>query len=83
MNLGKSTIKFFVPWAGRVGGLAGLAQCQGPMRVLGADFEVAGSAGLNWGRRLASARSWIGLWKSRQLYFSGRGCLKRQTSCHL
>jgi len=72
VNLGKSTIKFFGPWAGRVGGLAGLAQCQVPMRVLGVDFEGEGSAGLNWGRRLAAARLWMGLWKSRQLCLSGR-----------
>lgn len=72
VNLGKSTIKFFGPWADRVGGLAGLSQCQGPMRVLGVDFNVEGSAGLNWGRHQAAARSRMGLWKTRKLSLSGR-----------
>ena len=72
VNLGKSTIKFFGPWAGRVGGVAGLAQCQGPVRVLGVDFEGEGSAELNCGRRLAAAHTRMGLWKTRQLSLSGR-----------
>ena len=72
VNLGKSSIKYFGPWAGRVGGLCGLPQCQGPMRILGVDFEVGDSGGLNWGKRLAAARSRMGLWKLRRLSLSGR-----------
>lgn len=72
VNLGKSSIKYFGPWAGRKGGLGGLSQCQGPMRVLGVDFEGEDSGRLNWGKRLAAARARMGLWKARHLSLSGR-----------
>lgn len=72
VNLGKSSVKFFGPWAGREEGLSGLPLCSGPMRVLGVDFEVTGSEGINWGQRIAKVRTKVGLWKARRLSMSGR-----------
>uniref|UniRef100_A0A8K9Y2W7 Reverse transcriptase domain-containing protein n=1 Tax=Oncorhynchus mykiss TaxID=8022 RepID=A0A8K9Y2W7_ONCMY len=72
VNLGKSSVKFFGPWAGREEGLSGLPLCSGPMRVLGVDFEVTGSEGINWGQRIAKVRTRVGLWKARRLSMSGR-----------
>lgn len=72
VNVGKSKVKYFGPWKGRGGGLFGLSECEGPMRILGVDFEDSESGPLNWRRRLAALRSRIGLWKARRLSLTGR-----------
>ena len=72
LNLAKSAVKFFGRWKGREEAPAGLMLCRGPLKVLGVNFDAAGSATANWNQRLAGVQRKLSLWRARRLTFIGK-----------
>ena len=72
LNLAKSSVKFFGRWKGRTDVPGGLSLCEGPLRILGVDFETAQNAMSNWTRRMAKVQQKLGLWKTRTLTLIGK-----------
>lgn len=72
LNLRKSQIKFFGAWAGRRDNLGGMSVCDGPMKILGAEFAEGDSSQINWTKKIAKVRTKLGLWKQRSLTLTGK-----------
>lgn len=72
LNLTKSKVKFFGLWKGRTDVPGGLSLCDGPLKILGVNFETAQSASTNWDGRFEIVRKKLSLWKSRHLSLIGK-----------
>lgn len=72
LNLTKSTVKFFGTWRGRKDDLGGLQNCPGALKLLGVSFDHEGNEMMNWCERISWLRVRIGLWKTRNLSYSGK-----------
>ncbi|KAJ8358978.1 hypothetical protein SKAU_G00155030 [Synaphobranchus kaupii] len=74
LNVDKSQMKYFGVWKARAEALCGLSLTEGPIRILGVDFQgdAAEDAKNNWERRLAGVRRKLGLWSLRHLTISGK-----------
>ena len=74
LNRAKSQMKYFGAWRARGDALHGLSRAEGPIKILGVEFEgkEREDAERNWGRRVSAAQRKMGLWAGRKLTMSGK-----------
>ncbi len=49
-----------------------LQVCEGPLKILGINFQNEGSATLNWVGRISSVQKRLARWKGRRLSLMGK-----------
>ncbi|KAK2877641.1 hypothetical protein Q8A73_019160 [Channa argus] len=59
-------------WKGRDVAPGGLSVCQGPIKILGVQFQTMNSATVNWEGRFQRLKSRLALWKARKLTLLGK-----------
>ncbi|KAK2877564.1 hypothetical protein Q8A73_019083 [Channa argus] len=59
-------------WKGRDVAPGGLSVCQGPIKILGVQFQPMNSATVNWEGRFQRLKSRLALWKARKLTLLGK-----------
>ncbi|KAK2875221.1 hypothetical protein Q8A73_024191 [Channa argus] len=59
-------------WKGRDVAPGGLSVCQGPIKILGVQFQPMNSATVNWEGRFQRVKSRLALWKARKLTLLGK-----------